>query len=276
MSGYTRHLPPLLLSSAGAALTVFHIWTVPGTDPATLVVGAAPFILMSLAIAGTGLWLAGNWRNTGDLTRVLGWTLGGGATFASVAVLSGVHRSAQLSSLALVDLLTAGALAGLLVGAYDARSRERHRELQSQRDRVRSFAEKAADVNNYGRLLNQATDADEIAALALEGAALLVGYTDAALVTTHPELRVVDTTLPAGSMNDEMRAIADIALDSDGATVVDDVDRGDFRQWLAVPARIGDETVAVLLCAVTEPADLEEEDLRLAETLAAHVATALT
>lgn len=267
-------LAALLLSGTGAALATAHVRTAPGAAPRDLAIGVAPFLLMSLAIAGAGLWLASDRRYGDDLGRVLGWTLGGGTAFASVAVLSAVHRSSPAPLLSLLDLFTAGALSGLLVGAYDARSRDRLREIQRQRDRVRSFAEKSADVNNYGRLLNQATDVDEIAALALEGAGLLVGHTDAAFLTTTPELRVVDATIPDDEL-DEMRAIAEIALDSDGATVVDDIDHGDFRPWIAVPARLGDDAVAVLLCAVSGPAHLEDEDLRLLDILASHAATAL-
>lgn len=280
-----RYIAALLVSALGAALAVTHTWTANGTETNVILIGVLPFLLMSLALAGAGLWLAGNWDDPTDLLRILGWSLGGGATFASVALLTFIHQQTNTPGitgplLTLFDLLTAGALAGLLVGAYDARARDHLRHIQKQRDRVEAFARKAADVNNYGHLLNQATTTDEIAAITLEGAALLIGYTEGALLTTdEEEPKLIDTTLSDPELINDLPNIAQTALNQrnsdDTTTIIDDVDHGALRPWLAIPATTGNHTHAILLVA-TDPDHIHDEDLRLLETLTGHVATALT
>ncbi|MDT3434077.1 hypothetical protein [Haloarcula sp. 1CSR25-25] len=137
--------------------------------PVAVAVDALPFAAMGLAVAYAGVWLARDTTFEGATSRVPVWAAGGTVTFAAVAALLLFSQRVTDGSLArasylTVDLVTVGALAGVLVGLYDARSRSRPRELEAERDRIEAFAGKAADVNNYGRAIAGAPSADGVAA----------------------------------------------------------------------------------------------------------------
>jgi hypothetical protein len=155
--------------------------------PVAVAVDALPFVAMALAIAYAGVWLARDTTDEEDTARVAAWAAGGTVAFAAVAALLLFSQRVTTGSLArasflTVDLVTVGALAGVLVGLYDTRSRGRLRELEAERDRIEAFAGKAADVNNYGRAIASASSADGVAAYVVEAFSTMAGMEETAVI----------------------------------------------------------------------------------------------
>jgi len=108
-----------------------------------------PFALVGLSLVYIGYWLTEQPGFERDLLRILGWGAGGTVMFASIAALILFSQQVTLDTLAqgryiTMNLLTVGAVVGLLVGVYDAQSRLRHRSLRRQSRRyqqLRSGAE---------------------------------------------------------------------------------------------------------------------------------------
>jgi len=155
--------------------------------PVAVAVDALPFVAMALAIAYAGVWLARDTTEEEAASRVAAWAAGGTVAFAAVAALLLFSQRVTTGSLArasflTVDLVTVGALAGVLVGLYDARSRSRLRELEAERDRIEAFAGKAADVNNYGRAIASAPSADGVAAYVVEAFSTMTGMEETAVI----------------------------------------------------------------------------------------------
>ncbi|WP_137683270.1 hypothetical protein [Haloarcula mannanilytica] len=155
--------------------------------PVAVAVDALPFAAMALAIAYAGVWLARDTTPEGATSRVAAWAAGGTVAFAAVAALLLFSQRVTTGSLArasflIVDLVTVGALAGVLVGLYDARSRSRLRELEAERDRIEAFAGKAADVNNYGRAIASAPSVDGVAAYVVEAFSTMTGMEETAVI----------------------------------------------------------------------------------------------
>lgn len=182
LTGATLALSGVVL----AAIQVLH--AVQQTRiPVAVAVDALPFAAMGLAVAYAGVWLARDTTFEGATSRVPVWAAGGTVTFAAVAALLLFSQRVTDGSLArasylTVDLVTVGALAGVLVGLYDARSRSRRRELEAERDRIEAFAGKAADVNNYGRAIAGAPSADGVAAFVVEAFGAMTGMEETAVI----------------------------------------------------------------------------------------------
>lgn len=239
-----------------------------------------PFVVVGLALMYVGSWLFMQSELDEELGRVVAWGAGGVILFVSVAALLVFSLQVTLAGETLaqapyvvVNLVTVGALAGVLVGMYDARSRIRQQELQRERDRVEQFAKKAADVNNYGRELNRSDSVEEISSLCLQAMQAFLGLTNLAFVVTDGEETdlVDDTTV--GTSRETLDDLAVASLDQQRATVVthDLPDEDEAALTLLVS---GGEEGAVLV-VLTEERTVGEEDVQLLEMLVAHAATAL-
>jgi len=289
-----RQVQGTLIGLAGLSLTViqvFHAWTRTMTTVG-LAVDAIPFVLMSLTVAYVGYWVARDEDHSDENLQWVGiWAIGGVVGFASISAL--ILFSANVAARGFpvfesapalaMDNITAGALAGILVGLYDARSRERLTDLEQERERVEAFAERAADVNNYGRAVNECTSLEEVSALCIEALERFVDLGGAAFVEQHgDETTIVDSTIIG--IDDESAALAGLlerTTDLEPAvaeTYTDDI-----------PAALGDDVTAVMGLLVTRvdgttvsiialnrsDTEIEEETRTLLEMLVSHASTAI-
>jgi GAF domain-containing protein len=172
-----------------------------------------------------------------------------------------------------MNLVTVGAVVGVLMGVYDAQSRLRQRELEAERDRIEAFAGKAADINNYGRELNRARSVDEVSALCIEAIQTLLGLTEAALVAVEADDgAVIDSTI-INTDRAELVNLGRESLDQEKAdAVVRDTDTDDLLSMLVTAH---DDGSIVLLAPATGSDGFDEEDLQLLELLVSHAGTAL-
>ena len=117
-----------------AAIQILH--AIQQTDIAiAIAMDGVPFAAMAAALVYAGYWLARDSDFEGTATRVVIWGTGATIAFAAVAALflfsqqvttGNIDRAAFLT----VDIVTVGALTGVLVGLYDAQSRNRLRALE--------------------------------------------------------------------------------------------------------------------------------------------------
>jgi hypothetical protein len=267
-----------------AALQVGHALA-QSSIPLAWAFEAGPFVLLALALAYAGYWLATAPAYEDDAYRVLAWGAGGGVLFLAVAALILFGQNVATGSLGrgaylAADLATVGVLAGVSVGLYDARSRESRRELAAERDRVRTFANRAADVNNYGRALSQCATVDDVAALLVQAVGALLGLDRAAVLEREDDgFRAVESSMPDADTR-ALATLAERSLDADPATVET------YREDLPPSVAARTDTVVALLVtdAVGPPVVLlaegdgrsvAEETVQLFELLAAHAGTAL-
>jgi hypothetical protein len=245
---------------------------------------AGPFVLLSLALVYTGYWLAVNDDFDGDMPRVVAWGVGSTILFASIAALMLFSQRVALGTLErasyiAIDLATTGAVVGTLVGLYDVRGQQRLRALERERDRVRAFANKAADVNNYGRALTRSESLDDVSGLVIEAMSTLLGISDAAVMVVEGDrIRTIDNTV-VGISEDALAEVAERTLDEDEGTFVthEDVpsELTDFSETTVSILLLSEDDHAVVLVALDDSAQVGEEDVELVEMLASHARTAL-
>jgi len=243
-----------------------------------------PFVLIGLALAFVGYWLTTQPAYEPDLPRIVAWGVGSTLLFASVAAL--ILFSQQLATNSLkggeyiaIDQITVGAVVGVLVGLYDARSRQGQRELAAERDRVEQFAQKAADVNNYGRELNRSDSLDEVSSLCIQGIQAFLDVTEVAIVATDADdHEFLDNTVVSAA-DETLFELANDALDQEPASAVTVEDTPDAldvpTDLLSMLVTAHDDSSIVLLAFVDESNALEIEDVQLLEMLVAHAATAV-
>lgn len=282
-----RHGYGLLIGVAGVVLA--GIQTLHGLQqsevPVVFVFEAGPFVLVGLAVVYAGYWLARNETHAPDLPRILAWAGGSTLLFASVAALMLFSQRVTLGTLdratfIATDLITIGVVVGVVVGLYDARGQQRRRTLERQRDRIEEFANTAADVNNYGRALNQSSSVDEVSGLCIESFQLLLGLSETAIVTvTDERVDVTDSTIIGVDASD-LQPLAETARKQDRATVAirDGLsgpleERGDRALSILLTDRL--DRAIVALSVVPAGTVFDDEDLQLVELLASHAGTAL-
>lgn len=259
-----------------------------GTDRGTVFAfETLPFVVIGLTLVYVGYWLSTQLELESELGRVVAWGTGSVVLFTSIAALLMFSLQVTLAGdtlaqapFVVVNLVTVGALTGVLVGVYDAQSRIRQRELQRQRDRVEQFARKAADVNNYGRELNRSESVDQVSSLCLQALQTFLGLTHLSFAVTDGAQTefVADTTV--GFSEDALTALIQDSLDDPPATVTvhdslprrfDSTADGAITMLIT---RQGES--AIVMVALTDDHDvLGEEDVQLLEMLVAHAATAL-
>jgi len=249
--------------------------------PVAVAVDALPFAAMGLAIAYAGVWLARDTTFEGATPRVAAWAAGGTVTFAAVAALLLFSQRVTSGSLArasyvTVDLVTVGALAGVLVGLYDARSRSRLRELEAERDRIEAFAGKAADVNNYGRAIASAPSVDGVAAFVVEAFSTMTGMEETAVIRISDDrtatLANTIRTVPADDVGEFAHAVR---TQQQGEVTVHDrpfpVDISESVTDCVSAVVLNDEDRAtVVLSVTTAETTVGEEDRKLLELLVSH------
>ena len=244
-----------------------------------------PFALIGMSLLYVGYWLTEQREFDPDLPRIVGWGAGSTVLFASLGALILFSQQVTLNTLEqgqylATNLVTVGAVVGVLVGIYDAQGRARERELATERDRVEAFAGKAADINNYGRELHRAGSVDEISALCIEALQALLDLTESAFVVVEgEESQVVNSTL-VSTEESTLGRLARETLDSTEVATVTEVtapDSFDGRSGtlLAVPVASHAEGGVVLLAPVEDPETVGEEDRQLLGLLVSHAETAL-
>lgn len=255
-----------------------------GADQALVFLfGTAPFVLVGLTLVYAGYWLSGQTQYEQDMPRIVAWGVGSTVLFASVGALLLFSQRVMLGTLEnapsmVINQVTIGAVVGVLVGVYDARSRSRQREIERERDRIEAFAGKAADINNYGRELNRAASIDEVSALCIEGFQTLLGLTETAFVGIEDgEQTVINSTVM--SVDDEtLVELSTGATDNEQATVTiqDTPDGLDSRNGRLLTLLVTEhDGAAVVLLAFAGEEEFGEEDIQLLELLVSHAATAL-
>ena len=243
-----------------------------------------PFVLIGLALAFVGYWLTTQPAYEPDLPRIVAWGVGSMLLFASVAALILFSQQVTTNSLkggeyVAMKQITVGAVVGVLVGLYDARSRQGQRELAAERDRVEQFAQKAADVNNYGRELNRSDSLDEVSSLCIQGIQAFLDVTGVAIVATDADdHEFLDNTVVSAA-DETLFELANDALDQEPASAVTVEDPPDAldapTDLLSMLVTTHDDSSIVLLAFVDESNALEIEDVQLLEMLVAHAATAV-
>lgn len=285
-----RQAQGALIGVAGLVLAGVQVaHALSGTETTVgLAFNAVPFVLMALAITYVGYWVTTADDLGAHTTRVSAWAAGGAVGFAAVSALTVFSANVAVSDFPVfasaqhvaTDTITAGTLAGLLVGIYDARSQARQAELERQRDRIEAYANRAADVNNYGRALNQSESIEEVSALCVEAIATLVGFHDAAFVERRDEFATILDNSIVGVEESIVAELAGRGADGDQATVTTHADD--------LPADLPADVESVVTILVTETRgatitivafnrgeEVEDETITLLEMLVSHAATAL-
>jgi len=268
-----------------AAVQIAH--AIQQTDIAiAIVVDAVPFVSMGLGVAFVGYWMARESAFDGQAERVALWAVGGMIAMASVAALvlfgqrvttGTLDRAAYLT----IDLVTVGALGGALVGLYDARSRRRRIELAAERDRIETFAGKAADVNNYGRAIYSARSVDGVAAYLVQAVETLIDLRQTAVARVDGD----DVELVADTTRDvDREALTHLARDALGSAPRDVAVKGEDPD-VELPASLtttvttvlyeDDDTAVVLVALGAEAGEIAEEDRQLLELVVAHAAATI-
>jgi len=275
-----------VVALAGVVLSVIQVihalqWS---SIAIVVVLDAVPMVAVALALAFAGSRLARDEVYEPDVERVLGWTVGGILVFASVAALSLFGRNVATGAIAraefvAVDHITLGATTGVLVGLYDARHRQRRRELEAERDQVRAFADTATDLNNYVRAIAQSRDLSGVSAFCIEAVSTLLGMGETAVLELgdgHP--RIVGNT--TGLDDDALYALAETAREAQpgSVTVHDDTPDVVSHETVAlvtahVIERNGRSVLLVSLSDRTDP--LGDKDRALLEVLVSHAGMSL-
>lgn len=249
--------------------------------PVAVAVDALPFAAMGLAIAYAGVWLARDTTFEGATSRVAAWAAGGTVAFAAIAALLLFTQRVTSGSLArasylTVDLVTVGALAGVLVGLYDARSRSRLHELAAERDRIEAFADKAADVNNYGRAIASAPSVDGVAAFVVEAFGTITGMEETAVIRLNDgdAVALANTirTVPVDVVGSFAQTVR---TQQQGEVTVHDrpfpVDLSESVTDCVSAVVLGDEgTTTVVISVTTDGTTVGEEDQKLLELIVSH------
>lgn len=242
--------------------------------------GTAPFLLIALALVYVGYWLGTQPVYEPYLGQIVGWGVGSSVLFAAVGALLLFNQQIALNTLKqgqyiVMNQVTVGAVVGVLVGIYDARGRARQQELEHERDRIETFAGKAADINNYGRELNRAGSIEEVSALCIEGLQTLLGLTETGFVVIDGEERTVVNSTIVTVDEERLGDIATESTEQDRATVEirDGIERDNRLLSMLVTAH--DDSAVVLLAFTGESTAFADEDIQLVELLISHAGTAL-
>ncbi|WP_336002927.1 hypothetical protein [Halorientalis halophila] len=248
-----------------------------------------PFFAMAAAITYAGVWVTRT-EEYGDYGTVVGaWVVGGAVAFAAITALILFSLNVATESFDVfgaapyvaVDNVTAGTLAGVLVGIYDARSRIEEDELQRQRDRMETFANRAADTNHYGRALNESATVEEVSSLCVEAVATLVGLHEVAFVERRGGFATLVESTIAGVDEETVAALAGLAEGTERAAVVTHTKGlppglpGDVKRVLTVLVSETDTTTTAIVALDRGDDGLSEETRSLLEMLVSHAGTAL-
>ena len=243
----------------------------------TLLFNTVPFILVAAAIVFTGVTIVREDRYGEYATLIITWGVGSAVAF--VAVFTLITGTSQQDSLTLLfgaaDAGSAGGLAGLLIGLYDAQSRQTLATVERS-------AEKLKGLNKYGKVLNESSNVESVSALCIEVLEFVLDSDGAVFVHGDDDsFRVVDTTLPDVDTDGALgRAARDASNHEKLQTLTDGegfdaIRNGEPGSTLAIPIPYGEGTV-VLFAVYYDIAEPDTRNVDLFEILAAHAATALS
>ncbi|WP_136687780.1 hypothetical protein [Halorhabdus amylolytica] len=269
-----------LVGTVLAAVQVTH--AVEQTDVAVAIaVDGVPFALLGLSLSFVGYWLATHPAFEPDLPRIATWALGGTVLLAAVAALTLFSQRVATGSLGRVayvtaDSVTVGAVAGTVVGLYDAQGQRHLRELERERDRTADFARKAADLNNYGRALAQAATVEEVGAYCIEGLSALLDHDETAFVEVGVESEHVASSTVSTVEDGTLRSLARRAADDDAVVAVREGNLpGPVASVLTIRLESTASTSGVLIAVGEGAGTLSSEDEQLLELLASHASMVL-
>jgi hypothetical protein len=285
---HRRTLAGLGLAVTGLVLAGIQlVHAIQQTDiSVAIAVDALPFVAMGLALVYAGYWLARDDAFETTAARVVVWGAGATVAFAAVAALILFSQQVTMGSLdratyLTVDILTVGALTGVLVGLYDARSRNRRHELEIERDRVEAFGRKAADVNNYGRAIASAGSDDAIAAYITEAISSLTGIDETAVLRVRDEeAELLSNTVRAVS-TERVTELARAVLEDPRGDVISHADSppvdvgGTVSDVLTAVITGRGETTTVVVAVDTSGTATDEQDRKLLELVVAHATVRL-
>ena len=280
-----QYLSAVGMAGYGIGLALLYLVQWSGI-PAEILFRTVPFLFIAGGVAYSGVWLLGNETFQPYADWVFGWTLGGGLTFGALGTLVVLNHwmAFAIGSPALqtiLDAIAGGSLAGTVVGLYDAQSRHRFAELRTERDRIEQFAKKAASLNRYAKVLNEATHVEEVSALSLEVVQLLIGSREGLfLVVDGEETRVLDST------HSSPEAFRELAGEIAEAEPMEIIRCPEDTTWepprdcrdssiVALPIPAGTDRTVIILALSESSQSYRDEDLELLELLAAHMATAI-
>lgn len=258
-------------------------------------VETVPYVLISLTLVVIGHRVATSEEFEPELHRIVFWGAGSILLFASVAALLVFSQVItigldvlEVTRQVTLNMVTIGAVVGVVTGLYDARIQVQKATVERERDRIEAFANKAADVNNYGRVLHRSETLDEISSLCIEAVHTLLSLTEVAVIEVGDETgTVVDSTFDDGS-EDALHTLARASLDQEPTRAVvhestpEAVGTGNsLAISILIVEDYRDGNAVVLLAHVPPEADVsaggldDSEDIQLLELLISHVSTAL-
>ncbi|QGN07089.1 hypothetical protein Hrd1104_07110 [Halorhabdus sp. CBA1104] len=251
--------------------------------PIAIVVDGAPFALLGLSLSFAGYWLASSEQFEEYLPRIAAWAVGGTLLLASVAALTLFSQrvatgTLQRATYITADSITVGAVAGTVVGLYDAQSQQHRQKLEAERDRTEAFARKAADLNNYGRALAQATTVEEVSAYCIEGLSSLLSLSETAFVEVGPEDTPITSSTVSNGFESQLRSIARHAAEDEAVVAVHEGESvpADVASVLTVRLENTAATTGVLVAIRDTAEPISTEDEQLLELLASHASMVLT
>ncbi|MGB9960283.1 MAG: GAF domain-containing protein [Candidatus Bathyarchaeales archaeon] len=151
--------------------------------------------------------------------------------------------------------------------------------------------EKLAAINDYGRSLNKAKDMDEVCNLTLDAAQKILGFKHVSILLVEREkLKQIDSRGVTCQLKLELPLNGDKGVTVKAAKTgkpiyVPDVRREEcyvkgavegVLSEIAVPIKMGNKVLGVLNVESRKLEAFDEEDIRLLEILASHMATAIT
>ncbi|MFW6321000.1 MAG: hypothetical protein ACOC0Z_04060 [Halohasta sp.] len=245
-----------------------------------LLFNTVPFVMIALAICFTGVTIVREEQYDDHAALIATWGVGGAVGFVAVFTLLTfgiVDHSGVGLLIGTVDAGGAGGLAGLLVGLYDAQSRQ---TLAT----VETFAEKLKGLNRYGKALNESNDPHAISSLCIEVVEVVLRSHGSAFLLQEDEgFEVVNTTLTGDEIRDVLVEVSKdltageppepltVVRDEDG---FDRIRSGEPGTTLAIRIPAGD-TSALLFSVYYDTDSVDAADIDLLELLAAHTSTTL-
>ncbi len=236
--------------TAGVALTSVHLYhsTLAGETVVTFVLGILVPLVLSLLLVVAGVWLLdGNAVEDRHVDTVGAWCLTGVVGFFLVSQLLVHYQRAEGGALSdplftVATDVTIGAVVGVVVGVYDARSKDRAVALQAERDRIdflnRVLRHNVLNAMNVVQgqvaLLAEGADGDRrerVAAIQRRSDEVVAhveeirSFVDLVEETPTDDLEAVDL---AGTLADEVRAARE-SYDGVSWDVPEDVADRDLR-----------------------------------------------
>ncbi|MEM3054513.1 MAG: GAF domain-containing protein [Candidatus Bathyarchaeia archaeon] len=151
--------------------------------------------------------------------------------------------------------------------------------------------EKLAAINDYGRSLNKAKNMDEVCNLTLDAAQKILGFKHVSILLVEgAKLKQIDSRGVAYPLKLELplngnKGVTVKAVKTGKPIYVPDVRKEEsyvkgavegVLSELAVPIKMGNKVLGVLNVESHKLAAFDEEDIKLLEILASHMATAIT